>query len=396
MCRKPELKANFTRTVPEPFNTMQAPLQIWVIVFAIGAAQALLLALALWQRTVNAPANRLLAAWLAIVGVDLTVKSLYLAMPGPAWLAAYRLASLFPFLYGSMFYLYVRALTSGRGFEWRDLVHLAGYALVVVLTVPLFFLDPAQTTALFARWSAEYWPPAWFNPFLYLYSLSYVLAALASLQRYRKRVRQRRSDADRMLLRWVDAMAIGQIVIWSIAAAVTLARRVHGEYYIFCAVAAWVCVVGWFSLGQPPLVEVRGSAKAEEEDTPAADDDPRFPAVEARLSQLMDGEALYREPALTIGQVARRSGYPEYLVSAVINRRLGGTFWEYISRQRVQAARACLADSSDERTILDIAYACGFTSKSTFNAAFKRLVGQTPSMYRQQQAGSSAKPSPER
>src|SRR6185312_15333461 len=111
--------------------------------------------------------------------------------------------------------------------------------------------------------------------------------------------------------------------------------------------------------------------------------DVRFPAVEARLAQLMDGDdALYREPALTIGQVAKRSGYPEYLVSAVINRRFGGTFWDYINRLRVEAVRAHLADRGDARTILDIAYDCGFTSKSTFNAAFKRQLGETPSAYR--------------
>jgi AraC-like DNA-binding protein len=123
------------------------------------------------------------------------------------------------------------------------------------------------------------------------------------------------------------------------------------------------------------------------DDGAARGDDPRFDEVESRLSQLMREERLYREPALTIGQLARRSGYPEYLVSAVINRRLGGNFWEYINRQRIDAASGCLADPGDVRTILDIAYACGFTSKSTFNAAFKRQRGATPSGYRREHAG---------
>ena len=102
---------------------------------------------------------------------------------------------------------------------------------------------------------------------------------------------------------------------------------------------------------------------------------------------MMLHEAMYLEPALAITGVARRSGYPEYLVSAVINRRFGCNFWEYINRQRVEAARAHLADADDGRTVLDIAYACGFTSKSTFNAAFKRQVGTTPSAYRRRAAG---------
>jgi AraC-like DNA-binding protein len=143
-------------------------------------------------------------------------------------------------------------------------------------------------------------------------------------------------------------------------------------------------VVGWFSLNQPPVaVEPDPPPAPAPERADAAPDDARADAVEARLAELMDGSApLYLEPALTIGEVARRSGYPEYLVSTVINRRSGGTFWDYINRLRVEAARACLADAGDTRTILDIAYACGFTSKSTFNAAFKRQVGETPSGYR--------------
>lgn len=362
-------------------------MNVWVIVYAIGAAQALLLALALWRRKVNPRANRVLAAWLAMVGVDLAIRSLYLTAPGPHLFSAYHLVALFPFLYGSMFYLYVRALTTGWGFAPRDVVHLVGYALVLALTLPVLLVDPLWTTALSAHWSVEHWQPRWFNSFLFIYSLSYVIATLVIVHRYRRLLRQRRSDADRMSLLWVDAMAFAQIVIWGIAAAAAFADRAPGYFFIYGAVAAWVCLVGWFSLGQPPVVEERPRPDDEKVTEPTDDDDARFPAVEARLLQLMDHDALYREPALTIGQVAKRSGYPEYLVSAVINRRLGGTFWEYISRHRVEAARACLADGEDERTVLDIAYACGFTSKSTFNAAFKRQVGQTPSAYRGQFAG---------
>jgi AraC-like DNA-binding protein len=365
-------------------------MNFWVIVYAIGAAQAALLALALWRQTANPQANRVLAAWLAIAGADLAIKSLYLAVPGPVQLAAFRFVALLPFLYGSLFYLYVRALTTGRGFAMRDTAHLAGYLLVLAMTLPLFIVGPERTTALFAGWSADGWPPRWFDPFLFSYSLSYVIAALVRVHRYRRRLRQQRSDADRLSLRWVETLALGQILIWCIAVAATTIRIPGVDYYlIYGAVAAWVCVVGWFSLGQPPVIENGQSGPDDAEQADARDDDQRFPAVEARLSQLMAHDALYREPALTIGQLARRSGYPEYLVSAVINQRLGGNFWEYINRHRVEAARTCLADPEDGRTILDIAYACGFTSKSTFNAAFKRQVGQTPSAYRRQPAETS-------
>lgn len=361
------------------------PLTPWTFVYFAGAVQAALLALALWRRPTNRAANRLLCVWVALTGIDLAVKALYWHLLTPEWFRAYRFVALFPFLYGSLFYLYVRALTQGRGFRWRDCVHLLGFGAMFVADGYVWTMDHARIAALSARWIAgERNVGVWFDGPLFVYSLSYVAAALVRVHRHRRELRERRSDADRHSLRWIDAMAGFQIAIWCVAIVQALVYLPVLNYgLLFGLVAAWVCVMGWFSLGQPPVA-------AEEEPPPAppaaaggAGDDARFDAVQARLAELMGGAApLYLEPALTIGQVAKRSGYPEYLVSAVINRRMGGSFWEYVNRLRVEAARERLADPADARTVLDIAYACGFTSKSTFNAAFKRQVGQTPSGYR--------------
>jgi AraC-like DNA-binding protein len=360
---------------------------LWVFLYIAAALQAALLALALWRRSVNPQANRVLAVWVALSGLDLMVKAAYWNTFDAEWFRAYRFVALFPFLYGSLFFIYVRALTDGTRFRLRDSIHLLGFVVMLVLNAHVLLMSDADIQSLSARWIAgEKTIGSWFDISLFAYSLSYVVAGLMHAHRYRRQLLERHSDADRMSLRWLDVMAGCQIVIWVIGI-VQWAAHVPGIDYrlLFGAVAAWVCAMGWLSLNQPPMV--RSGVATEEisdvEPSLAAVDDPRFPAVESRLSQLMAGaEALFREPALTIGQVAKRSGYPEYLVSAVINRRFGGTFWDYINRLRVEAVRMRLADTTDTRTILDIAYDCGFTSKSTFNAAFKRQVGETPSSYR--------------
>jgi AraC-like DNA-binding protein len=328
----------------------------------------------------------------ALTGIDLAVKAIYWHLLSPEWFRVYRFVALFPFLYGSLFFLYVRALTAGKGYRPRDAVHLLGFGVMLVLSGHVLLMDSAQLQALSARWIAgERTVGLWFDLPLFIYSLSYVAAALLLVHRYRRRLRERRSDADRMPLRWIEVMALCQIVIWAIAIVQALVYLPILNYgLLFGAVAAWICIVGWFSLAQPPVISAAEPGEVDEAASASTGfeaDDARFPAVEARLAQLMEGgQALYREPALTIGQVAKRSGYPEYLVSAVINRRLGGSFWGYINRLRVEAVRARLADDNDTRTILDIAYDCGFTSKSTFNAAFKRQIGQTPSGYRKASA----------
>ncbi|KAA0070779.1 AraC family transcriptional regulator [Rhodanobacter sp. T12-5] len=358
----------------------------WVFVYIAAAVQAALLALALWRRPVNAGANRVLAVWIALTGADLLVKAVYWNSLSPEWFRAYRFVALFPFLYGSLFYVYVRELVEARGLRLRDGVHLLGFAVMLALNTHVLLMSDQQMQALSSRWVAgEKTIGSWFDVPLFVYSLSYVAAALVRVHRYRRHLRERRSDADRMSLRWIDVMAGCQVVVWIIATTQWLATVPGIDYrLLFGAVAAWVCVVGWLSLNQSPVASEPGGEEADDAPrSPVEAGDARFPAVEARLAQLMgDGDALYREPALTIAQVAKRSGYPEYLVSAVINRRFGGTFWDYINRLRVEAVRIHLADAADTRTILDVAYDCGFTSKSTFNAAFKRQVGETPSHYR--------------
>ena len=400
-----------------------ARMSTWILVYAIGAAQAAVLALALWRRPQNAAANRVLACWVAVVCFDLAVKAAYLADPGPLLFRAYRLVWVFPYAYGSLFFLYVRTLVTARAPAWRDLVHLGGVAFAALASAPAWLGGGARVAADFDRYRGDDWPPPFphYDVVLFAYALSYVGAALWQLHRHRRDLRARRADADRWSLRWVEALALTQLAIWCIALAhVVLRLRMLDYYAIYAAVAAWVCLVGYFALVQPPALpgdeadgpqagdgkaahapavatpqgEVRpvgvGRDAAGDARPPSGPDGPPAPEVAAALQRLMADEALYRAPALTIGQLARRSGYPEYLVSSIINRRFGATFWEWVNQLRVDAVRARLDDAGEARTLLEIAYDCGFTAKSTFNSAFKRRVGETPSAYRQRMRASGS------
>ena len=56
---------------------------------------------------------------------------------------------------------------------------------------------------------------------------------------------------------------------------------------------------------------------------------------------------------------------------------------DYINRHRIAEAQKRLADPAlEKKSILDIMYDVGFYSKSTFNTAFKKFAGSSPSAYR--------------
>ncbi len=57
-------------------------------------------------------------------------------------------------------------------------------------------------------------------------------------------------------------------------------------------------------------------------------------------------------------------------------------FYDYISKYRIEEAKSILSDQSSNKTVLEILYEVGFNSKSSFNTAFKKYTGVTPSKFK--------------
>jgi AraC-like DNA-binding protein len=103
-------------------------------------------------------------------------------------------------------------------------------------------------------------------------------------------------------------------------------------------------------------------------------------AVISRLNDLMEYEKLYMDSELTLGELSRRLGITTHQLSEIMNRGLSGNFKQYINSLRVEAAKKMLSEG--DRTVLAIAFDCGFNSKASFNSVFSKVTGMTPSEYR--------------
>lgn len=110
--------------------------------------------------------------------------------------------------------------------------------------------------------------------------------------------------------------------------------------------------------------------------------------IAADLSAIMREQRLYTDSALDLKQLSERSSWSPNYISQALNQQLGQNFFEFVNGFRIADAQRCLADRSDQRSVLDIALACGFGSKSTFNAVFKRMTGLTPTAFRRHATGS--------
>ncbi|MHA6288700.1 helix-turn-helix domain-containing protein [Maricaulis sp. CAU 1757] len=104
--------------------------------------------------------------------------------------------------------------------------------------------------------------------------------------------------------------------------------------------------------------------------------------IAGKLERVMRDSRLYEDASLSLGSLAKAVGAAPNLVSQTLNETVGETFFDFVNRWRVEAAKPRLL--SGRETVLDTALAVGFNSRSTFYKAFKRNVGCTPRAYRQQ------------
>jgi AraC-like DNA-binding protein len=107
-------------------------------------------------------------------------------------------------------------------------------------------------------------------------------------------------------------------------------------------------------------------------------------AALARLVSLLEVEHVYREPGLSLNDLAGRVGLPEYRLRKLIHEQLGyRNFNMFIHDYRVREACAQLSDPEMRRLpILTIALSVGYQSVNTFNRGFGAIMGMTPSAFR--------------
>lgn len=115
-----------------------------------------------------------------------------------------------------------------------------------------------------------------------------------------------------------------------------------------------------------------------------ARDDPLL----ARLRVLMEEEALYRDPQLSVRSLAARVPVPEHVLRRLIHERLGHrNFAAYVNDFRLREVERRLLDPQwARRPILTLALEAGFGSIGPFNRAFRERFGMTPTEFRKPDA----------
>jgi AraC-like DNA-binding protein len=306
----------------------------------------------------------------------------------------------FRVLLGPVLYFYAYAsMSPDKGANKRMVVFALTGPLVVVLgMIPfVFMISPAEKVLLANPETRD--PELWkiavftcsFTTFVFIfYTVFYLVAALKLHNAHRQQLMERFSEIKQRSLDWFRPV----LLIWG---------AVWLMYAVEFSLGAW----GWRWFGSGiflPILEVialaifiqkalsqkvlnesekglpRASQLNQRQNRAALLSDDKMQLIASKLERAMNEDKLFLQDNLSLNKLSESISETENHISETFSQFLNTKFFQFVNSFRVEEAKKALQDS--DKLVTSIAFEVGFNSKSTFNTAFKKIVGYSPSAYR--------------
>ena len=259
-------------------------------------------------------------------------------------------------LVGPALFFHIKTLISNQLISRSEYVlHAMPFALAIIFSLVL----PGNGTF-------------WFSLFYYLISFHMIGFALYSLYWLSQNKVTKESVDKKKLKSWCYYL-IGLTLV--LAVINILPYYYLGNAFVFTIAVSLLAI---FAFRNPSLFKI--------EEIKYANSQLQADEITTHLHQIMqlfDEEKIYLNPDLTLAKLGQQINLNTKQVSQIINQTQQINYSQFVSRYRVEAAKEMLASSKHSNAkIATIAYDCGFNSISSFNKAFKKLVGTTAQEYK--------------
>lgn len=347
---------------------------IFCIVWAVG--------LALSSTTQTA---RTAVAFVLISGVRLLWEAYFLSGLYTSSPAIYLFCLPLMYAIGPILLAYYDGL-AGRTWKGQEYLH---FAFPLFAAVPLLFLPESDNVSglIDEVYSAKRSGAGWLlvgwilGPKLLIlaYSLCIPLRRSAEGARALKSLSPEIRPFAHILLVFVWTMILADIAGYICALPLVFRASVWSH-------ALAVILVYWFSRHQPSAMLEFSRALHRVRYARSKLAGLNVEETLARLNALMSEEAYYADEDMRLPGLASALDLSSHQLSELINSHLNLSFAEFINGHRVEAACKMLEEDG-ERSILSVALAVGFNSKSSFNRAFRQIKGITPGEFRKKATG---------
>lgn len=261
-------------------------------------------------------------------------------------------------LIGPFLFLYLKSYTKDEKHNW--LKHVVTY--LIGITILGLFYPYVEHREIWSCWVVNV---IYFQWFVYiLFSLKYILPIIQNLK---KKENLKKIDI------WFLSIYIGVVLIWLAYTTAAYTSYIVGALSFTFIMYLIVLLFIFRNSSEATFFEGKEKYKNKELDT------EKLNIIGQKLSIIIEKE-LYLNPDFSLEEASKELKVTKHLLSQYVNEILGKSFSNLIKEYRIEKAKK-LIESQKNFTLESLGYDSGFSSKSTFFTAFKKITGLTPSEY---------------
>lgn len=391
------------------------------MLYLIGIIITFFLAVLLLTKRNKSEADNILTTWLFLIGVHLSFYYLHYSGNHLEYPFLLGLELPLPFVHAPLLYLYTASLTNQSRHKKYRLLHFLPILFIYILFSSFLTSSNANKLYVYQNHGINYQIHLKVIYFVIIISgLCYIFLALLLIKKHKNNIVNNFSYTENITLNWLRYIIVGLILIWVMII-------VGNDYLIFSAVVLYVIFIGYFGIkqvgiftqtqsfdqnsnnkvlhfnkngGKQQNLKQRDNEEAEElirvdikdQELNLEQDfikyqkssliEPVIKEIHQKLVFIMQSEKLYKNPTLTLSELARRLDVQSNHLSQIINSIEKKNFFDYINSQRIEEFKAIVTFPENRKfTLLYLALECGFNSKTSFNRNFKKVTNLSPSEY---------------
>ncbi|OHD05629.1 MAG: hypothetical protein A2086_00055 [Spirochaetes bacterium GWD1_27_9] len=375
------------------FKRMEFIKNIFSFLIVAGAIQGIFLSIILFTRkNGNKKANIVLAIILLLFSISITHTLIFInthfLLPNST-----KIGEPFQLLFGQLFYIYVNYLI------FPDFKLKPKYLLFLLPFLIFFIFIFAYYTYFFIQNDLT---NRIINVIIWIFILinnwTFLILSYRIIIRHQKTIKQNFSNIDKINLEWlkyfIKFLALCYIIYFLLIPILVhqVDPSTHFNKLVIFILSILIYGIGYKSLTQPEIFngineiviikEIEISSKTSKKYEKSSLSDLEIEEGMKKLEKLIETKKLFKDPELTLSDLAKELDISTHNLSQMINAT-GTNFFDFINYYRIEEFKNYLKDPKnlEKFTLLSLALDAGFNSKATFNKAFKKNMGMTPSEY---------------
>jgi len=300
------------------------------------------------------------------------------------------------FLQLPIFYLYIKSVCySDFRLKKTHLLHAIPYVIANLLALSSYHGIEANSNIMLLSDLSQPLKNKLIHIMIHVQVFSYLLAAFLVVRRSKKLYLENYANASIPYYKWLLQLLSVLFVLHLFAVLKNIYKFSDDDAIYYWTrvvlISIELLIFCWYvlkALNYPDLFKsVDSKLKLASDLTKAFDHSIVSSASDdeevKKIRSYMSAEKPFLEPSLTIHELADYVKIPTKDLSIIINHKMGQHFFDFVNEFRIEEAATILKNPDmKELTVLEILYEVGFNSKSSFNTAFKKYTGLTPTAYR--------------